>query len=284
MHELKQPDFPPPEKLKMAARQPLNHSQPPRATASGLGTVRTPIRIPKTAELVADEIRRLITSGKLKDGDTLQPEAQIIADFAISRPTVREAFRILESEKLISVSRGSRGGARVHTPRAEHVARYAAYVLQTRQASYADVYQARAIIEPPSARQVAETRAKDGPEILREVIEAQRAAGHTHRLGRSVNFHSRLIELTANQTLILLSGALDGIVARFQADITGRLAPTSNNRRSFLAGLKSQEKLVEYIEAGDGAGAEAHWRRHMENAAKVWLSRGDGDAVVDWAD
>jgi DNA-binding FadR family transcriptional regulator len=268
----------------MAAREPLKQSQMSRAMAGGSGSVRAPIRVPKTAELVADEIRRLITSGKLKDGDTLQPEAQIIADFAISRPTVREAFRILESEKLISVSRGSRGGARVHTPKAEHVARYAGYVLQTRQAGYADVYQARAIIEPPSARHVAETRSKDAPGILREVIEAQRAAGHTHRLGRAVNFHSKLIELTANQTLILLSGALDGIVARFQADITSKLAETSTNRRSFLAGLKSQEKLVEYIAAGDGPGAEAHWRRHMENAAKVWLSRGDGAAVVDWTD
>jgi len=268
----------------MAAREPLNKSTASRLAPDGLASGRKPIRVPKTAELVADEIRRLITSGKLKDGDTLQPEAQIIANFAISRPTVREAFRILESEKLISVSRGSRGGARVHTPKAEHVARYAAYVLQTRQASYADVYQARAIIEPPSARQVAETRSKDAPAALLEVIETQRASGHAHRLGRAVNFHSKLIELTGNQTLILLSGALDGIVARFQADITGKLAPSPNNRRSFLAGLKSQEKLVEYIAAGDGAGAEAHWRRHMENAAKVWMSRGDGGAVVDWAD
>jgi DNA-binding FadR family transcriptional regulator len=246
---------------------------------------RTPIRIPKTAEIVADEIRRMITRGELKEGDTLQPEAQIIDNFAVSRPTVREAFRILESEKLISVSRGSRGGAHIHAPSADLVARYAGYVLQSRKATYADVYQARTIIEPPAARQVAEARSKAAPGILRAVIEEQRAANTADRFGRAVaNFHTRLIELTGNQTLILLSSALDGIVARFQSDVSAKHGVDSNGRRNFLAAMKSQEKLVGFVEAGQGAEAEAHWRRHMENAARVWLSDGAGEAVIDWVD
>src|SRR5688572_11810979 len=112
------------------------------------GSERTAIRIPKTAELVADSIRRQIIGGELREGDTLQPEAQIIEEFGVSRPTVREAFRILESEKLISVSRGSRGGARVHPPKADQVARYAGFVLRSKKASYRDVYEARILIEP----------------------------------------------------------------------------------------------------------------------------------------
>src|SRR5262249_11182928 len=95
-----------------------------------------PVRIRKTAEVVADDIRRMILTGRLKEGDTLQPEAQIIADFCVSRPSIREAFRILESEKLISISRGSRGGARVHAPSPELVARYAGFVLEARQVRY----------------------------------------------------------------------------------------------------------------------------------------------------
>lgn len=268
----------------MADHDPLPH--PGTSVARG-GRIeaRTPIRIPKTAEIVANEIRRMITRGQLKEGDTLQPEAQIIANFSVSRPTVREAFRILESEKLISVSRGSRGGARVHAPRAEQVARYAGYVLQSRGATYADVYQARAIIEPSSARLVAETRSKDAPGILREVIADQHAALTSERFGRAVaSFHSRLIELTNNQTLIVLSGTLDGIVANFQSQVATRAEPDAKSRRNTLVGLRSQEKLVGLIEAGDGAEAEAHWRRHMENAAKVWLHGGTGEAVVDWTE
>lgn len=251
-----------------------------------MGAERTTIRIPKTAELVADSIRRQITSGVLKEGDTLHPEAQIIEEFAVSRPTVREAFRILESEKLISVSRGSRGGARVHEPKPEQVARYAGFVLQSKKASYRDVYEARILIEPPSARLVAETRWKDAPALLREVIQQQREADASGDLGRAVaRFHARLIELTGNQTLILISGMLDGIVGRYQSGVTrASRAAEPRSRRTTEAGLRSQEKLVGLIEARDGPGAEAHWRSHMVNSAKVWLAGGPGDSIVDWVD
>ena len=266
----------------MAARELRKQSHSP---VLGARRARTPIRIPKTAEIVANEIRRLITRGELKEGDTLQPEAQIIANFSVSRPTVREAFRILESEQLISVSRGSRGGAHVHAPKAERVARYAGYVLQTGGATYRDVYHARIIIEPPVARVVAETRSRDAPAILRAVIEAERAAIHTEQFGRKVaSFHSSLIALAGNQTLILLSGALDGIVARMQSDVVMRSEGQPESARNTVAGLRSQEKLIDLIEAANGAEAEAHWRRHMQNAAKVWLGGGAGEAVVDWMD
>lgn len=245
---------------------------------------RTVIRIPKTAELVADSIRRKITGGLIGEGDNLPTEAQIIEEFAVSRPTVREAFRILESEKLISVSRGSRGGATVHVPQAEQVARYAGYVLQSRKASYRDVYEARLLIEPPAARLLAETRADVAPAALRAVIAEQNEAMQQDDFGRIVaGFHTRLIELTGNETLILIFAMLDRIVGGYQAGVTRRNLQERTKRNTGF-GLRSQEKLVALIEAGDGPGAEAHWRKHMENAAKVWLAGGPGDSVVDWTE
>ena len=89
-----------------------------------------PIRVPKTAEIVSDSIRQRIISGELQEGDSLPPESQLMEDFSISRPTLREAFRILEAEQLISVVRGSRTGARVHLPHVESVSRYASHILR----------------------------------------------------------------------------------------------------------------------------------------------------------
>src|SRR3546814_16660333 len=76
-------------------------------------------RVPKTAELVADRIRRRIISGELDEGASLPPEGQLLEQFGVSRPTLREAIRILEAERLITVTRGSRSGARVSAPRVE---------------------------------------------------------------------------------------------------------------------------------------------------------------------
>ena len=77
--------------------------------------VAAPVRVPKTAELVASHLRRQIVRGELKEGDALPPESALMEQFGVSRPTLREAFRVLESEALISVRRGARA-ARVSTP------------------------------------------------------------------------------------------------------------------------------------------------------------------------
>jgi DNA-binding FadR family transcriptional regulator len=80
---------------------------------------------------------------------------------------------------------------------------------------------------------------------------------------------------------------LDGIVARHHAlSAASRSAQTSDPAaadRGFRAGMRSQEKLAALIEAGEGVEAQAHWLRHMDNAAKVWLANGAGEAIVTWS-
>ena len=61
--------------------------------------------------MVAAELRRQIVLGKLKQDDQLPSENALMEQFGVSRPTLREAFRILESEGAITVRRGVRGGA-----------------------------------------------------------------------------------------------------------------------------------------------------------------------------
>ncbi len=112
----------------------------------------TAIRSPKTAELVAGTLRRMVVDGQLKDGDFLPNEAELMAHFGVSRPTLREAVRVLESERLVEVRRGSRTGARVRVPGPEIVARPAGLLLELSGATIADLMMARAGIEPMAAR------------------------------------------------------------------------------------------------------------------------------------
>src|SRR5687767_4152226 len=104
------------------------------------------VRVPKAAELVATNLRRQIVRGELKEGDTLATESQLLEEYGISRPTLREAFRILESESLIEVRRGSRGGARVRLPDLKVGAQYTGLLLQVRGVTLKDVYDARMMI------------------------------------------------------------------------------------------------------------------------------------------
>jgi hypothetical protein len=49
--------------------------------------------------------------GELEPGDTLLPEAELLEALQVSRPTLRQALRVLESESLIQLGRGARTGA-----------------------------------------------------------------------------------------------------------------------------------------------------------------------------
>ena len=64
------------------------------------------VRARKTGELLADDLRRRIVRGELREGDALPSEAELMVRFGVSRPTLREALRVLESESLITVRAG----------------------------------------------------------------------------------------------------------------------------------------------------------------------------------
>jgi DNA-binding FadR family transcriptional regulator len=232
------------------------------------------IRVPKTAEIVADQIRRRIIAGELSEGDTLPPETQLMEQFSISRPTLREAFRILETEQLISVIRGSRSGAQVHMPHVENAARYASYVLQATGVTVADIYEARLAIEPYVVRKLAEKRDKDAIRRLRK--EADRLADfyETDReidfISGVAEFHRVLVELGGNQTLHFLTSMLLDLKKQYQVRHVANRPEEADNRKTSRLGIKSFNKLIELIEAGDADGAVKHWELHITNANKTW--------------
>lgn len=80
-------------------------------------------RVPKTAELIADAVRADIRTGLLKPGSRLPGEAELMEDYGVSRPTLREALRMLEHDEVIEIRRGARGGAIVRSPSGRPLAR-----------------------------------------------------------------------------------------------------------------------------------------------------------------
>ena len=87
-------------------------------------------RLREKPQQIADELRHLIVSGKLSEGDSLGREPDLVERFGVSRPSLREALRILEAEGLITVVRGMLGGVVVHQPDGRMTARTAALVTQ----------------------------------------------------------------------------------------------------------------------------------------------------------
>jgi len=233
------------------------------------------IRVPKASELVAARIRKAIVLGEIVTGDSIPAEAQLITEFRVSRPTIREAVRILESEGLINVTRGAKGGARVCLPDSSTVARAAGLALQTRGATLGDIYETRMIIEPPASRLAAERRSKEASAVLRAHVQQELDLRNdpvavTQAIA---DFHRLLMEQCGNTSLGIIALALSGVFERHLLLAQRARPPVTEEARQkqLLFGFRSHGKLVDLIEAGDGFGAEAHWSAHMQAAGKIWF-------------
>ncbi|MDB5420508.1 MAG: transcriptional regulator, GntR family, partial [Brevundimonas sp.] len=174
----------------------------------------------KAAELVAKQIRKAIIGGALAANDTLPAEPQLIAAFGVSRPTIREAIRILEAEDLVSVMRGARGGSRIKAPSAAAVARTAGHTLQSQGATLRDIYDTRMVIEPPAARLAAETRPAEAAAALQAQVNYEYdivGLDEWRKVGMAVaDFHRVLLEQCGNPALGLVGLVMKGIVEHHQ--------------------------------------------------------------------
>jgi DNA-binding FadR family transcriptional regulator len=256
----------------------------PAATTPVWETI-APVRDGKTAGVVAGQIRKAIIRGQLKSGDFLPAEAVLIGQFGVSRPTVREAIRILESEGLLVVLRGAKGGARVLQPSWNLVSRAAGITLQSQGATLADVYDMRVLLEPAAARRAAEFRREEAAAALQQKLDSEYfVSGSWQDLGFAVaEFHRAILEQSGSPTLTLIGVALNSVVAQHQALIRQKKTqdePELKTSRA-RAGLRSHQKLVDLIRSGMSAEAERHWRQHMEAVRGFWLEGIEETTVVD---
>ncbi|MFJ9907984.1 FadR/GntR family transcriptional regulator [Streptomyces sp. NPDC101152] len=241
------------------------------------------VRVPKMAELVAARLRRMIVRGELAEGDALPSETALMEEFAVSRPTLREAFRVLESESLIDVRRGARGGARVQVPEGTVAARYAGLVLEYRGTTLKDVYDARTVIEAPCAGLLAERRTEEDLSRLRAAVaEAERLMDDPSAFIRAhMEFHALVVELAGNETLGVLNGMVRHIIDQANWSHVDLDAGSPENIRANRRGFRAHGALVDLVAARRAEAAEELWHLHLQEAEDYLLQSRSMTTVLD---
>jgi len=257
----------------MSSITPVDHADGPAAA-----------RRPKAAEIVAAELRRQIVTGRLKPGDKLQPESVLQSQSAISRPTMREALRVLEAESLITISRGKHGGARVRPIDLGPASRQVGVFLQLAGTTLADLWFARTVLEPPAAGLLAAQR---DPRVLAELeanIEQAREAATTDLIryaDLSAEFSILITKHCGNRTLHLLALLISDIIRRQHEHVTERTREKRGVDRLRQESLRSREKAVQLMREGRVAEVERFWRDHLEHMRDLVLAAYDGPMTID---
>jgi GntR family transcriptional regulator, transcriptional repressor for pyruvate dehydrogenase complex len=239
----------------------------------------TSLREPKMADRVATVLRRMLVRGEITEGTMLPPESELMERFGVSRPTLREAFRVLESESLIKVERGVRGGARVHRPRRETLARYAGLILEYEGVTLKDVYDARITIETPMVVQLAKDQNEAVIAELEEIVNREAQLKGTEAIDARTDFHAAIARLSGNKTLQMINEMLHHIIEKGNRSLQPSTGPRAEQaaRRS----SKTHRMVLDLIKAGDADKAGELWSRHLRKAEEFLLSGSELSTVVD---
>jgi DNA-binding FadR family transcriptional regulator len=271
-----------------------------RASATGSGSVAATVsqtsdhaakihlRQPRLAEMVADVLRQRIMSGEVADGEIIGKQEDLISEFSVSKPSIREALRILETEGLITVLRGNVGGAVVHRPQVANAAHMLGLVLQSKKVALRDVGSALKSIEPVCAALCAERPDRHTAVIprLRAVHQAALDCMFTDELRFTEltrQFHEEIVASCGNQTMIELVGALETLWSAHEQEWAKRITsegefPDKAVRRN---SVRIHERLIALIEAGKAEQTALAARKHL--ADSVFYASGDGPLAVGHA-
>lgn len=230
---------------------------------------------PRVAEMIAGILRNRIVNGELEDGRVLPKQEDLLNEFGVSLPSLREAMRILETEGLISVRRGNLGGALVHRPSSEAAAYSLGLVLQSQRVVLSDVAAALRVLEPACAAMCASStsRRRVAGRLRKLISDSESCLEDGPEFTRSSReFHDELARLCGNTTLRELVGTLETLWSHFEArwaDETARkgIYPDVKLRRRDVS---DHEAIAQAIANGDELVAERASRRHLEQVHR-WL-------------
>lgn len=242
-------------------------------TDTGTSRLRTfRNRILKASEILAHELLSDIIAQKLKEGDRLPQESEMIARYSVARSTVREALRILEINGLITIRSGPGGGPTVCNATPADFGRMASFFLKSEGVTYGDVMEARRLLEPLMVRNATE---KSDREFLAKVEDLKARSlsvdiGDDHRyVAITREFHELVNSTADNKLLSLLS---HGMMAMFMMRVARGIFP--EQERSSV--IREHDQIMESILAGNAPEAQERMQLHMDRfVGRVHESQND---------
>jgi len=209
-------------------------------------------------EQVMVQLAAYIRGGKLKPGDQLPPERELAERMQVSRPTIREALRIMQLQSLIVSRPGS--GTFIAEGNAQSLAQ------AVTQIALRDIFEARMLLDPSMAALAAARATPADVEKLKSILHQQeqemRHGGDSAR--SDIAFHSAIAEATHNRALIRLARVLIEIFAPSR-DTFFQTHERAKKSLSF------HKRILESIEAHSPADARRAMAEHIKSVDQELL-------------
>lgn len=221
----------------------------------------------KLYQEVLDRLMHRIRSGEIGPGAHLPSERELMEEYGVGRPAVREALQALERSGIVEIAHGER--ARVVVPTAERlvaqIAGGAMHLLRSQPQSLEHLKHARLFLETGTARMAAETATEEQVASLRLAVARQRAAvaNVEEFIVRDMAFHREVAQVSGNPIFPAIVEAMFLWAAEYYRNLVR--APGAEELT-----LAEHTRIVDAIAARDPQGAADAMQAHLTRANKLY--------------
>ena len=212
------------------------------------------------AEQVAHSLLARIVDGRLKPGATFATESELLAQFNVSRPTLRESLRMLESQGVLAVKPGPGGGIIVGSPSIDLLAHGLSVFLRLNEVPFITVLKAREVIEPALAREAAlHATDEDFAELEQSIARMKSLPADADQevfLAENRQFHRTITRASGNKVLEAFWSTITVLEGEELRDIRFSVSNQAHV-------TEAHERILAACRARDGEAAAAAMHSHV---------------------
>ena len=230
--------------------------------------IRRGTAVQATADVLREEILGHLADDGARQEWLLGSEDEVLERLGVSRPTLRQAVRLLEAEQLLVVRRGIRGGLWGHTPSAEGVVHASTVYLRSRGTNLLDITDAFGAVGTRCIALAAENPDAELRRRLLPIAEELVAAAADPQGGRAyastrLRFYREVARLVENPVMSVFFDTAIDLVATSRRSVYLEHEHLLRSNRFFLGVARS-------VAAGDAAAAERRARTFFAGL-KAWM-------------
>jgi len=203
-----------------------------------------PVKKTRVYEEIVSKIKVMLENGRLKSGDQLPGERELSEVFQVSRSSVREALRTLETQGYLESRQGE--GTYIASKPVESLVSPLASVIFTEKDSQMELFEMRRLIEPQIAFLAAERATPEEIAMMEQALIQQEEAVARGETGTDVDksFHYLMAKATKNKVLLRLTDSMRDLFARSRdkyLQVEGRPEKSISRHRQVLDAIKAKD-------------------------------------------
>ena len=217
-----------------------------------------PIKSTRIYEEIVRQVKLMIAEGRLKSGDQLPPERDLAEKFVVSRTSVREALRALESLGLVEIRPGE--GTFVREMSVEALVEPLALIMASQREAIGELFEARRLLEPAVSALAAMRATPEEIHEMERILEEQAKEIATGRTGlaQDAQFHAALGAAAHNRAITRIAHAVMDVLTQSREEslnTPGRPARSHEDHRRILAAVKARDEagarraMLDHLEA-----------------------------------